>query len=248
MTETKVDNTVDTPPTVYNYDSTTGAYLSESLADANPVNIESWIIPNNATLIAPPQEMEGNIRIFSNGAWGYVKWNRPQDGVSEEPHGPSIEDVVHERTLRLESGFPYDFGENDPRGVHHIGTSEDDMKGWDEVTKLANALIMSGQPDAQIDILTNTGAIKVTAMEWQHILIFAGTVRQPIFAASFALQAMWPQIPADYRDDSHWPQFDTSYIDEAEALAAATNAEWIPPAGWDGTYQIIPPPEETPTE
>lgn len=255
MADETIDNTVDAPPVIYNYDATTGEFLSEGVADANPVNIESWLIPNNATLIAPPQEMEGNIRVFSNGAWGYVKWNRPQDGITEEPHGPGIQEIIFERAIRLASGFSYDFGVDDPRGVHDISTTDEDMRGWEEVTKIANALIMTGQPDEKIGIFTDTGPVQVTATEWQKILIRANQVRQPIYAASFALQAMWPNVPADYRDAKYWPDEDqTEYVEEYQPVVSANNAPWISPEEAERLNAEAlanapeTPPEETPQE
>lgn len=112
------------------------------------------------------------------------------------------DDVIAECNRRLGLGFDYDFG--DARGIHHIGTSETDMRRWmDEVTPLAQAHLNSGQPNGQILIATDTAPVTVTAQEWQFILIAASNYRQPLYQASFALQAMKP-IPADYRDDSHW--------------------------------------------
>lgn len=115
---------------------------------------------------------------------------------------PTRADVVAERERRLGLGFDYDFG--DARGVHHIGTSRDDMVGWDDVTTLANALVASGDTTTEIGILTDTGSTQVTGPEWQQVLIAAGQFRQPIWAASFALVAQNP-IPANYADDSNWP-------------------------------------------
>lgn len=114
---------------------------------------------------------------------------------------PTADDVAAERTRRMALGFDYNFGA--PRGVHHIQTTEADMKGWDEVTTLANALIASGQPNATINILTGTGPTQVTATEWQSVLLAAAAFRQPLWAKSFTLQAMSP-IPADYKNDSYW--------------------------------------------
>jgi len=110
--------------------------------------------------------------------------------------------VLAERERRLSVGFDYDFG--DARGVHHIATSEQDMRGWDEVTKIANAMLALNDQTSMISIVTSTGPVQVTAIEWQHVLVAAGDFRQPIWAASFALQAMDP-IPADVTDDQYWP-------------------------------------------
>lgn len=110
-------------------------------------------------------------------------------------------DIVAERTRRLELGFDYDFG--DARGVHHIGTTAADMEGWDEVAKASQAAINLGAPSTPITIVTDTGPVAVTALEFQQILAAATAHRQPIWAASFVLQAM-SQIPADYADGSYW--------------------------------------------
>ena len=110
--------------------------------------------------------------------------------------------VNAERDRRLALGFNYDFG--DERGIHRIGTTAEDNRGWDEVTKLAQALINGGQAGQTITILTDTGPTTVTAAEWQSILLAAAAFRQPIWAASFALASMVP-IPADFADDSYWP-------------------------------------------
>jgi len=109
--------------------------------------------------------------------------------------------IVIERERRLAAGFAYDFG--DSRGAHRIATTDQDMRGWDEVTKIANAMIALGDQASTIEIVTETGPVRVTAMEWQRILIAAAAFRQPIWSASFALQAM-AQIPADVTDERYW--------------------------------------------
>ena len=110
--------------------------------------------------------------------------------------------IIAGRGRRLSLGFDYDFG--DARGVHHIGTTPDDMVGWDEVTKVANAMLATSTPGT-ITIVTNTGPTEVTPLEWQAVLVAAGAARQPIWQASFVLQAMDP-IPADYATNpAYWP-------------------------------------------
>ena len=111
------------------------------------------------------------------------------------------EKVVRERARRIALGFDYDFG--DERGVHRIGTTEADMRGWDKVTKLSSALIALGQGSTEITIWPGATAVAVTALEWQQILVAAGVFEQPIWQASFTLQAMDP-IPDDLTDDSYW--------------------------------------------
>jgi len=128
-----------------------------------------------------------------------------QEPAPAEPYTPSAPteaDVIAERQRRLADGFDFEFG--DSRGIHHVGTTQEDLSGWDEVTKIASALLAVGRPNETIAIVTDTGPTAVTATEWQQVLLAAAAFRQPIFAASFALQAMTP-IPDDFADDRHWP-------------------------------------------
>jgi hypothetical protein len=121
--------------------------------------------------------------------------------LPDTARGVYLERVKAECERRLALGFDYDFG--DARGVHRIGTTARDMAGWDEVSKIAQALINVGQGAQTIAISTDTGSCEVTAAEWQSILIAAAQFRQPIWLASFDLQAMDP-IPTDYANDSYW--------------------------------------------
>lgn len=79
------------------------------------------------------------------------------------------------------------------------------MAGWNRVTQLKDALYQAGDTTSPIAIVTDTGSTEVTGPEWNAILLFAAAnFEQPLWQASFALQALDP-VPADYRDDSYWP-------------------------------------------
>lgn len=110
-----------------------------------------------------------------------------------------VEMVLAERSRRLGAGFDFDFNGK----IHRIGTTEADMRGWDEVSKLSNALINIGQPGFEINIVTDTGPVTITPMIWQTVLVAAAAFRQPIWAGSFALQAL-DKIPEDYTNDKYW--------------------------------------------
>lgn len=125
----------------------------------------------------------------------------PEPPAAVESAPPTAESVAKERSRRLALGFDYNFG--GARGTHHIGTTPDDMEGWKEVTDFASAALNLSQPNTEIQIATNTGDVAITALEWQLVLVAAAQFRQPLWAASFALQAMDP-IPADYTADSYW--------------------------------------------
>lgn len=206
------------------YFDATGEYLGSSPARPSPRDPGEFLIPANATNVAPPPAEAGKARVHAAGAWSQVDdhrgetwWDaegRPVEidflgdpataGLSSTeppPPPPTAADVIAERARRLAAGFDYDFGD---RGVHRIGTTPADMAGWDEVTKLASALVALGDTVTTIPILTETGQAQVTSLEWQQILVASAAFRQPIWLASFALQALDP-IPADYAtNEAYW--------------------------------------------
>lgn len=156
-------------------------------------------------------------RYWSSASSSYVtvlpEGVRPSRSVSERDLslylrqfgliGPAVlvEDVIDERNRRLALGFEYNFG--DARGIHHIGTTEQDMAGWNEVTSWANAQIALNDTTSTLLIVTDTGPANVTALDWMNILNAATAFRQPLWASSFVLQAADP-IPRDYADDKYW--------------------------------------------
>lgn len=132
----------------------------------------------------------------------YLDWVEQGNTIQPADVPPiTVQNIVQERERRLTLGFDYNF--NDARGIHHIGTSDSDMIGWDEVTKFANAFISTGNGSQMLTIVTDTGPVQLTALEWQGVLIAAGMFRQPIWAASFYLQTLDP-IPTNYDNDMYW--------------------------------------------
>lgn len=125
----------------------------------------------------------------------------PEELAAASAVSVTVNDLLLERSRRLDSGFDYNF--DDARGVHHLNTTKADMEGWDEVTKLSTAAILSNKPTTTITLKTATGIVDVTAAEWQDILMVAGSVRQKIYQAYFALKYMDP-IPSDFADDVYW--------------------------------------------
>lgn len=157
--------------------------LIELNVDLPASNTDPFVVPDDVVVYGG---------YLSNGNGTYTAPDTPP---------PSVDNVITERRRRFDLGFDYDFG--DSRGVHHIGTTVEDMIGWDEVTKATQAFIALGVPTTTITVKTDTGPATLTALEWQQILAYSTQVRQPIWTGSFVLQATSP-IPTDYTDDSHW--------------------------------------------
>lgn len=54
---------------IYNYSNITGEYVGTSQADPSPLEQGVWLIPANATEIAPPSVTGNEVAVFENGAW-----------------------------------------------------------------------------------------------------------------------------------------------------------------------------------
>lgn len=162
--------------------SSWGGIIGQVPGIPNPI-----VLPNGDQVHAPSLDTDYN-------GYRLVQW------FMDAP-APTVDDVWREKERRLALGFEYDFA--DTRGVHLIGTTPEDMLGWDEVNKFAQTLINLGQPESTITIMTETGVTQVTPTEWQQIMLAAAQFRQPIWAASFLIAAMDP-IPADYTNDAYW--------------------------------------------
>lgn len=60
---------------IHNFDAETGAYLSTAKARLDPLDRKP-MVPANATLIAPPAQKEGMVRVFNGDAWAQVEDHR----------------------------------------------------------------------------------------------------------------------------------------------------------------------------
>lgn len=73
---------------VYNYNQE-GIYLGESLADESPLEPGIFLIPGNATEIAPPTIEQGFVPVFNGTEWEMkdisLQQTEPITGPIEEP-------------------------------------------------------------------------------------------------------------------------------------------------------------------
>lgn len=90
---------------IYNYDGATGAYLGKGQADVDPLNQEEWILPAFATTVAPPADSSGNVRVFRDGAWGYVLEQQPDLPPQTEPVAPVSVSARQFKLQLLAAGF-----------------------------------------------------------------------------------------------------------------------------------------------
>lgn len=60
----------------YKYESQTGEFLYEIQCQESPREPGKFLIPANATTVAPPEEQAGKARVWEGSAWGYADDNR----------------------------------------------------------------------------------------------------------------------------------------------------------------------------
>lgn len=83
---------------VYNYHPVTLEYMGSIEAAESPLEPGVYLIPANATEIAPPAKQDGNIRVFKDGKWGYVRIETPSDpNPTPEPQEPPIPATISKR-------------------------------------------------------------------------------------------------------------------------------------------------------
>jgi hypothetical protein len=72
---------------IYHYDFETGIYLGEGLADISPLEEGVWLIPAQATEIAPPEFSPRQYAAFVNNQWVIeaIPEIKPEEALEVEP-------------------------------------------------------------------------------------------------------------------------------------------------------------------
>ena len=74
---------------IYHYTPNTNAFHSVGLADESPLEPGVFLVPANATTVAPPELGESQIAVFNNGAW-QVQTLPPPPPEPEPDPGPEL--------------------------------------------------------------------------------------------------------------------------------------------------------------
>lgn len=81
---------------VHNYHPITAEYLGPGEADESPLEPGVFLIPADATTIAPPPQQPGFVRRFINGAWGYSPIEEPDADPTPDPT-PYVPETISDR-------------------------------------------------------------------------------------------------------------------------------------------------------
>lgn len=197
---------VSSIPAIFNFNAETGEYLFASVPDRDPLVKDRFVIPANATMLPPPEEQEGFIRRFVDGAWGYSPVGETETPPTEEPEiTAAMVDTV--RDYRIAAGFVF-------QGVSYQSRPEDRENIAGAATAALGAMVNGAQPgdfrwhggDSDFEWIAadnsthlldaqTTFAMGQAAMAHKQVHIFAART----------LKDMEP-IPADFATNPiYWP-------------------------------------------
>ncbi|QSY98663.1 DUF4376 domain-containing protein (plasmid) [Rhizobium bangladeshense] len=199
---------------VYNYDPITKEYVGYSEADHDPIENPDrdeegvFLIPANATPIKPPDAKANNIRVFVNGAWGYVHVDAPQDPPSSEPLPPTAAQVDAERNRRIDQGFFF-------QGVQYQSDNDARENIAGAAQAAFGAMVLGGagagnlrwsDPDKDFQwIATDNQRISMDAPTMYAFGLAAMSHKSSHIFAANDLKKMNP-IPEDYASNpAYWP-------------------------------------------
>jgi hypothetical protein len=102
--------------TVYFFDTQTGEYLSEGIANASPLERWKYLIPVNATETAPPSVLKNQV-----ACWNSKKWVKREDHRGEVRYSTDAatlgQEVKIDKIGTLEDVAPYSTGTQPPKDI-----------------------------------------------------------------------------------------------------------------------------------
>lgn len=99
---------------IYSYHHETGEFMGQSVADPNPLEEGQWLIPADATEVAPPAHEEGKARCFRDGAWvqevdcrGQTWWDAGGNPVTVQDLGDPADSGLSNQEPTAPTPAPY---------------------------------------------------------------------------------------------------------------------------------------------
>ena len=78
---------------IYHFHQVTGELLGSGAADESPLEPGVFLIPANATKVAPPTQVQGFARVFVNGTWTQVEDHRGETWFQAYASPVTIEEL-----------------------------------------------------------------------------------------------------------------------------------------------------------
>lgn len=70
---------------IFHYNSDTGVFGGEDVADESPLEEDVWLIPAHATTVEPPPVGDGQQAVWKGGAWAIEPIPAPEPEPEDEP-------------------------------------------------------------------------------------------------------------------------------------------------------------------
>lgn len=78
---------------IYNYHPVTSEFVSQGLADEDPLTPDNWLIPANATTMQPPSIQEKQVAVFLGGEWVVKPDHRGETWFDAEGNEVKIDQI-----------------------------------------------------------------------------------------------------------------------------------------------------------
>jgi len=78
---------------IWHYAPSTGELVGVGIADPDPLRQGHWLIPAFATTVEPPNTLQGEAAVFSNGVWSIVEDHRGEVYYTEEGEQVTITEL-----------------------------------------------------------------------------------------------------------------------------------------------------------
>ena len=201
---------------IYHYDHVTGEFLGAGSADPSPLEPDVYLIPANATDIAPPECGAGERSVFRAAAWNIEAIPNPEpipEPTPEEIKARAWVAIKAERDRRKSGGFKVKVGSSN-KWFHSDADSRIQHLGLKD---MARDLIAGG--GAMTDKLTILGqTVKWKTMDGSFvdvstqvafdIVAAAGDLDAQLFVAAETHKAAMEASadPASYDYSTGWPK------------------------------------------
>lgn len=185
------------PKAAYSYHKDTGEHVGETTADPDPLVVDNWLIPAQATLISPPSLGENEVAVWSDGKWQvvadfrgikYAKSDGSSVQWSELGSVPEdLTDIPYPGPFHkwVDSAWQFD------AQAEHSDLSRQALISRDGLLAIATLRIDPLQDAVDIDDATSSDVAMLK--KWKQYRVALNRIEQQ---AEFPLNIEWPVAPS----------------------------------------------------
>ena len=180
---------------IYHYHPITAEFLSEGLADKDPLVVGNWLIPAHATTTEPSSKTrKGHAQIFKDCEWLYIKDLRGQKVYNTETKEESIINYLGDIAVGFTLDKPEQFDEwdgdkwvkDEAKEKEFLISQAESQKS--QLLSLATKRIEPLQDAVDLDVATDDELAQLK--EWKKFRVLVNRVD-----TSLAPDIEWPEQP-----------------------------------------------------